>query len=381
MLYNGLRTIFRIVYMVFLLMIATPVMAANSKQYLKTPFDDLARQVARVDRVTLDSGGLNCFVANIPSPPADMLFTSRYSRDDPSHSTIDDDLDAMNREQTGPLLKFEEGVSNFADLYLQGQHNADSCVMEWLDKWASVRALLATDINEQGRLSRVWLLGSSAAAFARIRFSPDLELKQKKRVWHWLRDLAHQVKIDYLDNPLGGSRRPNNRIYWAAWAVGITGATLNVPELYQSAVNADRLLMTDALYGIQDNGTLPLELGRKSRALSYHYFAAAPLIAVADLAYRNGENLFTAGDGALHRLAGYTLKGLADPASIAEITGAQQDLTFLKNKAGGAWLNFYRCYATNDFLKATDYYAENYGYAAYARLGGDIRNNIRCPKK
>ncbi|HEX2725649.1 MAG TPA: alginate lyase family protein, partial [Beijerinckiaceae bacterium] len=76
---------------------------------------------------------------------------------------------------------------------------------------------------------------------------------------------------------------------------------------------------------IQPDGTLPLELARRSRALHYHLFACAPLVILAELAAANGRNFYGARDGAVARLAERALSGLADPSFFAQRTGVSQE--------------------------------------------------------
>jgi poly(beta-D-mannuronate) lyase len=64
-------------------------------------------------------------------------------------------------------------------------------------------------------------------------------------------------------------------------------------------------------------GCLPLERARGRLALHYHVFALGPLVMLAEMALVNGIDLYVENGGALHRLAGLVMDGLADPAELA----------------------------------------------------------------
>jgi poly(beta-D-mannuronate) lyase len=75
---------------------------------------------------------------------------------------------------------------------------------------------------------------------------------------------------------------------------------------------------------ITPEGTLPLEMARRSLALHYHLFAAAPLVTIAELAAANGVDLYAVDHHALARLVYRAASGLQDPSFFARQAGVAQ---------------------------------------------------------
>ncbi len=125
----------------------------------------------------------------------------------------------------------------------------------------------------------------------------------------WLKEYADVVQKDYSTKLHLGSRQ-NNHLYWAAWALGITGAAIDDVSLLDWSIAK----ATHGIYQIKEDGTLPFEMARGKRALSYHVFAAHPLVMVANLAAANNkQDLYKINNGALDKLIFTLLKGLENP--------------------------------------------------------------------
>jgi poly(beta-D-mannuronate) lyase len=104
-------------------------------------------------------------------------------------------------------------------------------------------------------------------------------------------------------------------------------------------INAASRIYDAALNDIGDDGSLPLELNRAGRALSYHNYALAPLVMMAQLAYLNHDNWYQRRNARLEKLAQRVLSGIADPSWFAEKTGTRQEIP--KGSILG-WIAFYR---------------------------------------
>src|SRR5260221_1152210 len=66
-------------------------------------------------------------------------------------------------------------------------------------------------------------------------------------------------------------------------------------------------------------------MARERRALWYHAFALAPLVVLAELAARQGEDWYTIEDAALRRLATRMLDGISNQESCEKRTGYRQE--------------------------------------------------------
>ncbi len=103
-------------------------------------------------------------------------------------------------------------------------------------------------------------------------------------------------------------------------AVMAAGIAANRRTLFQWGIDSFRIGVAQ----ITPEGTLPLEMARRSLALHYHLFAAAPLVAIAELAAANGIDLYAMEHYALARLVRRAASGLRDPSFFARQAGVPQ---------------------------------------------------------
>ena len=166
---------------------------------------------------------------------------------------------------------------------------------------------------------RKWTLGTIATTYLQIASDRRLSSKQKVIVKKWIYRLARQVMSDYTRNPDVSSRR-NNHVYWAAWSVGMAGVAIQNKDFFNWAMEKAKV----GLIQIEDDGTLPLEVRRSSRAQIYHLFATIPLVMLAELGLENGVNLYSYNDGALHRLVKMNIVQMNHSDYIEHRAGVKQ---------------------------------------------------------
>ncbi len=124
-------------------------------------------------------------------------------------------------------------------------------------------------------------------------------------------------------------------MYWAAWAVMITGVTLNEPDFYDWAKNK----YFSAMDQMESDGSLPLETARQGKAFNYHVFAAHPLIMMAETGERNGDKLYAYKEGALHKLVNLIVSELDNNQQIlTKKTGKVQNLDGTITSSMLAWM-------------------------------------------
>jgi poly(beta-D-mannuronate) lyase len=90
-------------------------------------------------------------------------------------------------------------------------------------------------------------------------------------------------------------------------------------------------------------GALPAELNRQDRALHYHVFALAPLVALAELGQRNGIASYETCNNSLQRIVSFTLSAFDDPTQINSLSGTTQlpETMDVKPSSSIAWLEIY----------------------------------------
>jgi len=306
-----------------------------------------------------------------PAPVRDLSFESIYEDGDDTHSKLDAEKLRQYKDTSSDLYGFESKVVKMANLYVvEREKNTKAapkiaaCVQNWLDKWAKHDALLG-DVNRSGILVRKWSLASLASAYAEIKNEPHLKPERKERIERWLSKVATTVMQDFSTNEDKNSRL-NNHLYWAAWAVGVTGYAVDDRQMFSWAMDKARV----GLNQVQADGSLPLEMARGKRALLYHVFALSPLVMLAELGRQNDVDLYSVNDGAIHRLVTLSMKGIQNQSYFESKTGEDQDMSF-KNSNGLAWLVPYHRRFGN--RAADDVLSKMSGSMTNRRLGGDLR--------
>ena len=138
----------------------------------------------------------------------------------------------------------------------------------------------------------------------------------------WIHDLALAAKEDY-STKLRLKSRQNNHLYWAGWGVASAGIVTNDRALFDWGIDRYREAVSD----IRDDGALPLELDRRTRAAGYHMFALQPLIMLAEAGEANGIDMYGYQDHRLKRLIDLNIAALDDMDAIGKLNGyKQQDL-------------------------------------------------------
>jgi poly(beta-D-mannuronate) lyase len=255
-------------------------------------------------------------------PLRKLYFNSAYDQSDPSRSRIDPEAQRDYRKAVSPIRDFENRLINISNDYLRsagGQPEYAQCVLDWIYEWARKKALLG-NANKMGVIIRHWLLATISSAYSQIEKEGSLDKRKRRKVEKWLKKAADEVIRDY---PNGShlNRKRNNHLYWAAWAVMITGVALDNKELYEWSIGRAKFAITRQLHG---DGTLPLEMARKNKAYHYHVFAAAPLVMIAETGMRNGDNLYEIRDGIMHRLIKRIIYEMDNPGYFRKKTGIEQ---------------------------------------------------------
>lgn len=326
---------------------------------LLPPFEIAARR----DLNGAPLGSFTC--ASPPKPVRDLRVDGFYADRGSGSSVVDREAEAGYREATQSITRYEDGLTQISDRYLASKPpNAAlaACVLDWLAVWAAAGAMLG-EASQQGGYVRKWGLAPVAASYLKIRDEPTLDATKKKAVEQWIRRWARVVRDDYDSTKLESRR--NNHLYWAAWSVGLAAVVLDERALFDWSMEKTRL----GLKQIREDGTLPLEMGRKARAYHYHAFASAPLVLTAELAARNGIDLYGEYDGALRRLVARTIAGFSDDTFFATATGVKQDRSGSSKGPHVAWLEPY--YARTGDLAAVTVIGK-FRPMKERRLGGDM---------
>ncbi|WP_374336933.1 alginate lyase family protein [Leeia sp.] len=264
-----------------------------------------------------------------PAAQRDVIGVSFYT--DAQHSEADPALVAANKTAAMPLDTYLRQVQSWSNRYVRlGDAAAARCAGQWLQDWAQGQALLGK-VNPQGEYERKWRTGGLALAYLQVK--PQLPLEQRQQIEGWLLQLATAVQQRYAARKRESDF--NNHAYWAGWSVMTVAVATERQALFDWACDQYRLGLAE----LQEDGTLPREMARGKKALAYHQFALLPLVWMAELASRQGVNLYEERERRLSRLVSRVLDSLADPGWMAQQAGRPQEPVSVKGlNASWMWL-------------------------------------------
>lgn len=297
-----------------------------------------------------------------PEPPAPVvdLNLPRFYADDEG-SKVDPELAKEHKLAVEPLNTFLRQVVADADKAARrSDPQIAACPLMWLDVWARGNAFLGSMATKQGEYERKWDLGGIALAYLKLR--PHANAAQRQSIERWLERFAEKAKAFQLDP----ARKRNNHLYWLGLGLAATAMATDNGTYWEEA----RRIMQEAAGHISANGSLPLELQRGSRALHYHAFAVTPLVAMAEMAARRGEDWYAFSGGALHRLVSLTAAGLGDPQIFDELARITQERPAGR---GAGWLGLYAARYRDRLPKQLPDVPPKHRW-----LGGDARLSIEA---
>jgi len=120
----------------------------------------------------------------------------------------------------------------------------------------------------------------------------------------------------------------------------MVGVLTNDDQLFQFGVSA----IYSALGGAEEDGAMPLEMQRGTLASHYQNYALMYLIWIAEIAERQGYDLFnlTIEGKTLHTLVDFNMAILEDPRVLrAHVDTLEQKLTYQQDDQYFAWFELY----------------------------------------
>jgi len=300
----------------------------------------------------------NTFVTK-PPPPGISVIEANTSYTDVHHSVIDPKLEAEGKAKVKPFEDFMDYVSEAADAYLAtGDKNAAQSALTWLDTWASDKAMLGTPINDRG-LQAIYesMRVLSGLSLAYYKVQPEATPTMQHNINQWLIPLAVRSK-DYVDKNHNG----NNHEYWAALGIMVTGVVADRKDFIRLASD----VFDEALNDIKDDGSLPREMARGQMALTYHSWASAPLMLMAEVSRKIGKDWYARKNHRLSLLADLVVSGLNNQSWFNNQTGFTQKVPTGPNLA---WLELYRHYSVDPQKIAAILVKPSY---AMAPMGGNL---------
>lgn len=263
----------------------------------------------------------------VQTPAVDIVSNRFYT--DGAYSVPDPALVEKRRIAMKPLEDFRADMTRYASRVLAGQATWARCLENGMAQWAEAGAMLGRLNEVQAHFERVWMLSGLSIAYlnAKEAISPE----RRPVIESWLDRVAAETAKDLPARRKGGG---NNHLYWLGFALGASASATGNARHWSLA----RDVFREAVAHIEADGALPREMARAGMASHYHAFSITPLVMLAELAARRGEDWYPQGNGALHRLAALVVKAGIEPQSLAQRAGAAQK-PLARNNFG--WLAFY----------------------------------------
>jgi poly(beta-D-mannuronate) lyase len=318
----------------------------------------LVLALASLSLITLQRAPAARAACDDPPPPVRDIIADRFYVDTAS-SIADKAIITRNKTALATLDRTLITILAMEDQGLAGDRVSVACAARWLVIWANGGAMLGHMSSQQAEVERKWRTAGMAVGYLKIRAS--LEPADRATIDAWMNALG-----DHVVENQGWPARRNNHVYWAGFAAGAVGTATGATRLLDYSRRAFDAGMSD----IRPDGTLPLELARRQKALEYTNYALAPLVMTAELAALRGEDWYGHDNGAIHRLAARVLTGLRDPKGFAALAGEPS----VDVPRGGllGWLAFYR----RRFPDRVD--GAPSGPFHYSWLGGDLTATARA---
>ena len=224
----------------------------------------------------------------------------------PKHGVVQN---VYNGAQPGEGFAFTMMVAAAAAFGMDDFAAAEAAVSN-LRRWAEGDALSRfkkdPDPSMYYNLDRTLL--PVIVTFSLVRDYPGMAASDEERIEAWLDDLVWRRGPGRERDPNVTSSRNNHR--YLSDSVTMAWAILHGDD---DGFRAGIETYLDALGQMREDGSLPLETARGSRALSYQRHAITSLVAIAEMAATQGYDLYAI-EGpqgqSIHRAIGFLLDGI-----------------------------------------------------------------------
>lgn len=301
--------------------------------------DVAARRVelksASTPRVVPALGDLrSCNSAAAPAPSGRIFIPDRYQSG--GHGATN----PKEREASQPYYSVQNQVSYGANRYLvTGDPKEAVCVVDVIDAWAAAGALLDYNAAEEPTpvLAEVgWTTSSLALAYSVVAAEPLLDPAKKAAAVDWLRRVAYKMIRERRAGHAPANE--NNLSYWRGLAAAAVGVIAKDDELFTWGLEQYKR----AIGQLQPDGSWPLEMDRHELAVHYEDFALQPLVLLAELAARQGIDLYgyKANGHTLADAVHFVALEVKGPSLAQKLSGSEQKIDS-NGRDFFSWLEFW----------------------------------------
>jgi poly(beta-D-mannuronate) lyase len=236
------------------------------------------------------------------------------------------ELNPLEHQLSEPYYKIQEIAAQGADKYLATGDPAEAnCVIQALLPWVQDKAALL-DYNAKDDqvvwFQSTWTVASLSLSVSIIRSEPKLNIADRDRVIAWL----HRAALKSVSESRGpnSTTSTNNHFFWRGLAATAAGVISGDNELFAKGVRT----YATAIGEMDGQGAFPDEMERHELAMHYQAFAIEPLVMIAELAYRQGLNIYPLEQRG-HRLSdavNFLSRAIADPSIVGKYTPEAQKI-------------------------------------------------------
>jgi hypothetical protein len=270
----------------------------------------------------------------VPHPLVDMADMFTFYRASSTNSVVDRERMARYVERMQPVIDVKASLSEMAATALvrpEVRASAADCARDHLERWAEAGAFLHNlDQNSpldrrQAVLEMIWAAIAFSNAYSIASQIEPLPDQVAEATNDWLDRMIEEIIADFSLRRDEPSERwlndHNNHWLWAAAGVG----SMAVLVQDRAAFDWSMQILRTALDEAPEDGSLPLEMVRGARSLSYQSFATRAIGILVDLADTNGVHLTQTQEQRLQSIATFTADGYESPDMIRRISGYEQE--------------------------------------------------------
>ncbi len=248
-----------------------------------------------------------------------------------------DDRDSWRRAAS-PYQTFEDAVNRLAARQIViPESGAGDCLLDVLANWARGRAFLSFTIERSGL--QTWFqiessLSAAAFSYAIVRDDVPGRDEDKAEIERWL---VAAAKNHLRPSGADDGSCCNNHFYRRALYSTMIGVLAGDDYLFRVGISAVYSAIADA----GANGALPLEMKRQQYAAHYQVYAAMALVLIAEVAGRQGYDLYSVtGDGrSLSTIVDFSVAAMLNPEVAADAAKwPGQNRAFVDKRQYYSWL-------------------------------------------
>lgn len=276
-----------------------------------------------------------CTNSEMPLPPVGRMIIPHHYL-----SGSNGPVNPLENVATAPYRKLNSEVADGASRYAATGDSAEAvCVANLLSQWAAANALLEYSYKEssQAWYQVEWTLSSISLAWSVVQNDPSVPPAQRAAILKWMKRVTEYM-FDQDPHP-DDHDRENNHAYWRALCATSVGILTNDNKLYRRGLAQ----YVRAIGQMNADGSLPLEMARHENALHYQSFALTPLVMIAELAARQGVDLYglKVNGHTISDAVDFLVRASAEPSLMKEYASEPQTFSLFSDKKPPAWTEFW----------------------------------------